>query len=437
MRSDVEVDAIVVGAGVGGLCTAARLSAGGRRVLVVERLRHLGGRFSTREIDGFKLPTGAFMIATDDPLAWTFRDLGLPLPVREATERPSYLIAGELVDIGERGGLRTLVAAAARHDHSDADAVMAAMRDAISGAVPPAAVPLPDWLAAAGAGPAVAAVLEANTRAYLGVNAHEMTASAFFEYLRVTAGGARYGIPPGGGRAVVDTLGTFIEASGGRIELGCPVESIIVDDDPLAARGIRRRDGSEVRADLVVSGVGLEATGALLPAFARPFLPPVPPQRNAPGITSFIASRRPFFDRLAVTVTGSRAVCVITTPTLLAPELAPAGWHLTESLSTFRNSTDQSDPKGELDCHLADLDELLPRWREQGRLLQTATYRGAWPVGRSWIGHDPQERFPLPGLALVGDSVKAPGWTGVGAVAEGARLMVEALDDSQPVGATR
>jgi len=106
------------------------------------------------------------------------------------------------------------------------------------------------------------------------------------------------------------------------------------------------------------------------------------------------------------------------------PELAPPGWHVTESISTFASSADDSDPKGELKEHLADLDDLLPDWRSRGRLLQTATYRGEWPVYRSWPGTDPSERFPLPGLVLVGDSVKPPGWPGTGASAESARLAV-------------
>lgn len=81
--------AIVLGSGVGTLCGAARLSERGVDVTILERMRHVGGRFSSRGIEGFKLPTGAFMIATDDPLAWTFRDLGTEYPVREAHERPA------------------------------------------------------------------------------------------------------------------------------------------------------------------------------------------------------------------------------------------------------------------------------------------------------------------------------------------------------------
>ena len=37
-----EFDAIIVGAGMGGLCAAAYLIAGGKRVAVVEKSPHLG-----------------------------------------------------------------------------------------------------------------------------------------------------------------------------------------------------------------------------------------------------------------------------------------------------------------------------------------------------------------------------------------------------------
>ena len=44
-------------------------------------------------------------------------------------------------------------------------------------------------------------------------------------------------------------------------------------------------------------------------------------------------------DHTAVVVIGTRCVCLATTPTLVAPELAPDGWHVTETISTFRDST--------------------------------------------------------------------------------------------------
>jgi phytoene dehydrogenase-like protein len=156
--------AVVVGAGVGGLCAAARLAALGWQVTVLERLRHVGGRWSTREVDGFKLPTGAFLIAMDDPLAETFTELGVEFPVRAIEERTAYLVDGKVVGTGERGGLRALVSAAAEIDGSDAHAVMAAIREALSGDVEVSDEPLPDWLTTRGAGTEVVGAIHASCR---------------------------------------------------------------------------------------------------------------------------------------------------------------------------------------------------------------------------------------------------------------------------------
>ena len=50
--------AIVIGAGVAGLATAALLSHEGYRVTVVERLNEIGGRAGEYSINGFRFDTG-------------------------------------------------------------------------------------------------------------------------------------------------------------------------------------------------------------------------------------------------------------------------------------------------------------------------------------------------------------------------------------------
>ena len=416
-------DAIVIGSGVGGLCAAARLADAGWNVTVLERMRHVGGRWSSRTIDGFILPTGAFLIALDDPLADTFAALDLPFPVRPIPERTVYLIGGEIVDTGDRGGLRALVGAACRHDGSDPEPVLAAMRAGLKGDET-SSDPLDQWLRSVGAGEQVVGVFHAMVQAFMALNSHEVPAHAFFEYLRETAGRGKHGIPPGGSQALAESLAEFTRSRGGIVECGTSVQSIIVTGGQ--ARGVRLRDGRQLTADLVVSDVGIQATTGLL-GDASELLPHEMVRPGAPGITAFIASPRPLTDHPAVVVTGTRCVCLATTPTLVAPELAPDGWHVTETISTFRDSTDDHEPSVERERHFADMDDLFPGWKRDGRLLQVSTYRGTWPVYRSWPGRDSQERHPLRGLALVGDSVKPPGFPGVGVSAETARLVVDAV----------
>ena len=58
----VQADAVVIGAGAGGLCAAARLSQAGLHTIVVDDKDRLGGRASTEQIDGFTVNIGAIAI---------------------------------------------------------------------------------------------------------------------------------------------------------------------------------------------------------------------------------------------------------------------------------------------------------------------------------------------------------------------------------------
>jgi phytoene dehydrogenase-like protein len=52
-------DCVVIGAGIGGLAAAGRLAQAGLRPLVLEERARVGGRFSSLEVDGFRVSTGA------------------------------------------------------------------------------------------------------------------------------------------------------------------------------------------------------------------------------------------------------------------------------------------------------------------------------------------------------------------------------------------
>jgi phytoene desaturase len=92
MTTQNRFDAIVVGAGAGGLAAAITLAATGKRVVVVEALDQPGGKAGTRIIDGVEVDTGPSVLT----LPHVFQDLiamsGLD-PSRELTLRrtsPSF-----------------------------------------------------------------------------------------------------------------------------------------------------------------------------------------------------------------------------------------------------------------------------------------------------------------------------------------------------------
>ena len=63
-----KYDVVVIGSGMGGLCSTALLAHYGYKVLCVESLGRPGGRFSTDEFEGFKLPTGGIGIECQSQL---------------------------------------------------------------------------------------------------------------------------------------------------------------------------------------------------------------------------------------------------------------------------------------------------------------------------------------------------------------------------------
>ena len=83
-------DAIVIGAGLGGMLAGAILARRGKRVLILEREADVGGRLRSYDVDGYVIDAGAYLwpnLHLDRALAAagadTFsrrRDLRLPPP---------------------------------------------------------------------------------------------------------------------------------------------------------------------------------------------------------------------------------------------------------------------------------------------------------------------------------------------------------------------
>ena len=78
VRSRIVADIVVVGAGMGGLAVAARLSSMGHSVTVAEQSAACGGKVSSFGRDGFTFDTGPSLLT----LPAVYRDLFLKTAVR-------------------------------------------------------------------------------------------------------------------------------------------------------------------------------------------------------------------------------------------------------------------------------------------------------------------------------------------------------------------
>jgi len=71
-----DVDVVVIGAGVGGLCAGSLLAHKGKRVVVLEQAERVGGCCSTFEKDGYKIDLGASIIEFPQVINWAFERMG-------------------------------------------------------------------------------------------------------------------------------------------------------------------------------------------------------------------------------------------------------------------------------------------------------------------------------------------------------------------------
>ena len=91
-------DIVVIGAGMGGMLTACQLAQAGKRVLLVEKLSFLGGRFSGFNVNGSEIPTGAFHTfphGERGPFSQALRRSGVDITIKDAKVFASFHVDGK------------------------------------------------------------------------------------------------------------------------------------------------------------------------------------------------------------------------------------------------------------------------------------------------------------------------------------------------------
>ncbi|MDP6624277.1 MAG: NAD(P)/FAD-dependent oxidoreductase [Alphaproteobacteria bacterium] len=423
--SQLEVDALVLGAGVGGLCAAARLSHLGFRTLLVEAGERVGGRAGTEVIDGFHINTGAIAIEPGGVLEETFDLVGAPFDLRQPSAAASFRLSGKRVDVS-RGGWGFLLNGLTKR----AAGIMATMAEAKQGKLPDEDLTTQAWVAGFTGNETVHAIFRNLCAAIFAVNADELPARAFLTYFTQKGAFRRFGYCPRGTGGLFGELTTAIQRRG-EVWLESPVEGIVVEDGRV--RGARIRHGSdciEVSARYVVSNLGPRATVALAgeqgfsPDYLQTMRKLIRPTAN---IAIHLASPEPLFDDPGIVTFGkTERLCNMANLSATCPELAPEGWHLYVAYAVPVPAMGDFDAEHESELALQDLRAEFANF-DQARVLAIRVMRGDWPAQRTCAGFDMPQATPVAGLWNVGDGVKEYGEGGTQACAETARRVVEAI----------
>jgi len=423
-----DFDAVVIGAGAGGLFTAARLSQQGFRTLVVERLDKVGGRASTDDIDGFKVNNGAIVIELGGITEQTCAEVGAAFDIREPNPPILYRIGGKDIDV-TGGGWGFLLSKLTRQGAKLVKGIGAARNDS---GLPEDEISTAEWVSKYTKNEGVHGIFRNMCASIFAVGSEDLPARVFLTYFTRKSAFKRFGFHPEGTIGLWRSLAAAIESHGGEVWLSTPVKKILSEGKTVTGVDVLRNgERVTINAPIVVSDVGPAATVSLLgeenvPADYQDQVKKA--DRPTAMISVNFASRERLIDVPGMlSFAKSKRLAYIANFTDLCPEMAPEGWNLYVGTAVPKNPTGDFDEAAETEFLLQDLRENIDDFDRRARILNIAVTRDDWPPQRAVAGFDLTHDTPFAGLWNVGDAVKEYANGGTTACAETAKIVADKI----------
>jgi phytoene dehydrogenase-like protein len=392
-------DVAVVGAGIGGLLVAAKLSHE-MDVEVYERLPIIGGRFTNLPYKGFQLTTGALHMVpygVSGPLGHALKGIGAKVQIIKSEppavvrrEDGSEVVIRDLKDAFEICGV------------SRFEQVTHLAKIALSGK-------RTNLVHILRSNPCLLKYAEALSGWSLSMNLDEVPASEIWAILRSTQKyGNQPGIPVGGCKAIIDAIAETIR---GEIHTSSEVERILVEGKKVTGIEV---GGKFVSAESVISNIGPDATNKLLGFKSIS-------EKPSAGIKISISSDESLIGHTGILLTPfTRRIKGLNEVTNADPNLAPPGKHLIMSHQPLK-STNLTE---EIQLGLNDLTDLFGNVFD---ILLVQSYFDGWPVNRMASGYDAPNRTQYKNLYLVGDGAKGKGGIEVEGIALGVDRVISSI----------
>jgi len=437
-----KYDVVVIGSGMGGLSSGALLAHTGYKTLIVEKDDRVGGRFSTEEVEGFKLPSCSILIETGGSIERVFREVDADFKVNPAPMY--YWIEGKYYELPTKGRVRALLGILGNIEAERAkitgriakeiavEKVMGAFRRGVMERLT-SRISFRDWLRQYTDNEKVLDVFQALIVTIHAVNSWELPASEFFAFAAGGGGGiGAHGVAPRGNIILAESLVGRVRAKGGEVWTNALAKQIKVTGGKAKSVVVERGATEvEVEAQVVISNTGPRKTVELVGAekFGEKYIKEMNERlRPIPIIGIFIASDRPLTDLMGVAmVVGLRRTCFLMPMSNICPELAPPGKHLTATWGAPLSCLDYMNVDEEIGALIEDARDLFPDFGKYGRIIKTVAHQkdDEHPAYHTWPGWDLPQKTPIVNLFNVGDGVKPSGMTGLPSCAETGRIVAE------------
>ena len=273
----VDYDVIVIGSGIGGIGAVLQLQKRGYKTLTVEKYDRVGGRYSTLDFEGFRLPAGAVAVHyKGTAIESFFKEAGQQFEMIDVP-RLFYRIGGKDYEMPAKGSLSAGFEIINKMEEDKSkliggfakviakDRVMSAFRSQVTGEKKDSGMTFKDWLLQYTDNEMAHGIFDTITNSVCGAHSYEIAAPSVFRWF-ITMGGARdVGIAPRGNLANLEKLSGAVKANGGEIWTNSQckkirassggIKSIVVDKDG---------KDTEITAQAYVSNIGPRETVAMV-----------------------------------------------------------------------------------------------------------------------------------------------------------------------------
>lgn len=427
MDANESFDILIIGAGMSGLIAACQLGQVGKRVLLVENLGFLGGRFSAFQYHGAEIPSGAFHTfphGRRGPFAQALRRCGVEVHIAEPHVFASFHVDGrhivaktffDVLKVVPTWAEKLMLVRALFHSWIKLDY--------------PAS--FGQWLIDIGMSERGRCLYDRFCQFALSASVYDIP---YAEGRRVTEMILNYGVPGvpiGGAREVNRQLGLAALNAGVDIRKNTQAHALLVQNGRVAGAALldrRKNMPYEVKAPIVISTIGPAATYEMARQAGlidhTGFLLPLPPP--ATGLKIQVLSPKSLVDHDGIMFClDTQRVAGILQATNADPSLAPDGRHLLISHQTIPQGADWQAEKA---LALEDWRYLFGKDFEDCEVLGVSQFPASFPVNWAVQGYDVRQQvFAEYGLWMAGDGLKPSGLMMVEGVGASAELVVKQI----------
>lgn len=425
-----EFDAIIVGAGMGGLCAAAYLVAGGKRVAVIEKSPYLGGRCSHRVREDCLVTTGALMIpmGSGSAIRQAFAALNVDMDMINLTGKMRYRLNHGDYDISPKGGGLLGMIEFAMQDSVAAERFHRRIIEALTAWTPLASITILDWFNQYTDSQEVKNLFQGYCAALMGVNMHEIPANEFFNFLKYHSKGSQFGMARLGNAQMMNALASAIKASGSLILTRSPCRKIIVEANRATGVEIKNAEGGVevLSAPLVLSNAGpgrtIELSGGA-DIFEASYVAQFEKDNiDAPIMHASFTLNEPVMSNFAgcMVFGNTTNLIYLEIPSAISPHVSPHNVYLHTAYGAPADAA-RPDLDREFENMLCELEANFPGVLDRAHFLVKAKHRGDSPGMHRWVGRGMPVNTSVMGLYNVGDGCAPEGTIGTESAAASAR----------------